>query len=1118
VDRTPLEKLLLPALRDRLGAASSKARLEPQAQPDATNGAAVPAFGGFLAAPHYPAILGASCVVDPENCGVAVELTADFNKDGHPDIAVLQHDGTLDILTNDGTGKFSAPMAYSNPNVGSSSISAAYVADVNGDGYPEIVALDQGLNAIVVYLNKSGVFSTPTSTGIGASTFGGSLAVGDVNGDGIPDVVTATISIFSPYSLTVQTWIGNGDGTFKTPTTALTQAASLSLQTELPASLGVTLGDLNKDGKPDLAVDLEETSSNTAGLVVVTVALGNGDGSFGALNVNNPISIPVQGGGFVLGISSSGVHIVDLNGDGNADLAVDSYASDSPSMLTVALGDGTGHFTSTVTTTGAGGFSQSLYTDVNGDGIPDLLASGNYLGVWFGNGDGTFTHQLDGYNYVIDSGGAEQFAAADVNGDGAVDLAQLGGDFKQVSIFTGNGKGAFAGAPMLSSTTESGFAPASLDLANLIDVQGSGFSSPIFIDNNGPAAKIVTALNNGNAGFTYTVGLAAASVPTLGYIEPVKADFNGDGMQDLLIANTDGSVGVALSNGDGTFKTPVSIGLPTLSCEVGYAAVGDINGDGILDIAIAYPGNAFCGGSSGGGPPGGGGPGGGGPGGGGPRGGSAGASGYYVALGKGDGTFQTPTLTAFGTTLYAVTLADVNGDGILDLILNDEPTNATTATFGVSLALGNGSGTFASGVAVNTHNIVSQVIAGDYNGDGKTDLILLSEGDQGTSDTYSTAGVLLLPGNGDGSFGTPIQLGTGNFFANGQLADINNDGIPDIVLALYAVPAAPKTYYGLITLLGEGGGAFANPINTPIPLSSMLPLVGNLYNDNAPDVIIQSAYGPALFLGNGGTNLTLSGSASSIAFANSETFSFTIAGSLSSTTPTGTVSFYDGSTLLGSETLGNSGAATFESSTLPVGSHSITAVYGGDENFNPATSSSVAVTVTALAPAFTLGANPASATVSQGQSAIATLTLTANETFSGSINLTCSGAPANASCTVNPTSITLTPGGQQSATLVITTTATSAALKIPAVPGANPAPLLALAALVGLFGGLRSRRRFLMIVSLMVLTVCGVALTACGNSSPVSAVAKGNYSIVVTATPSGSSSSAQSTTVQITVN
>lgn len=1098
-DRTPVERLLLPHLNARLASIAGVKSVQPEpltALQQNSAAATLPYFGGYLAAPFYPARLEPSCVTDPYNCGVSVELTADFNKDGKPDIAVLQFDGTLNILLNNGAGGLSAPVSYLNPNYSTTSIQQGFAVDVNNDGYADIVEFDSSNEALIVYLNqKDGTFGAAQTFDLSQS-YGniGSIAMGDVNGDGIPDVVTLATNVTSPTStsITVQSYIGTGTGSFATPGANLTQTITIPAQVQIPANTGITLGDLNKDGKLDVAMDFEEQLTQTTGVVVATVAIGDGDGSFGTINVNNPISVPIQAqpGLPFLFFSTAGVQILDLNNDGNPDLAMDSSGT-----LYVALGNGNGGFTSTVQTANFGVPTQVVYEDVTGDGIPDAVMDLGLLNVLVGNGDGTFTLPTNGNSFIIDGGSQQSIALADFTGDGNLDIAHLGLDYKQVSIFAGNGKGVFQGTPALSSTTDSFWSPEELEMEAAEDVAGNGLTDPLFVDYTGTSPYIVSGLSDGKGGFKYVTALSAAAVPTLAYLQPIAADFNGDGKQDMLIV--DGAAGndlaVALSNGDGTFQAPVQISLPSLDCALNYAATGDLKGNGKVDIVVTYPGDASCGGTDGT------------------------PSGYFVALGNGDGTFATPVFTASGNELYSATIADVNMDGNLDLILNDEPFDGA-GSFAVDLLPGNGDGTFGAGSAVFSNYMVSQVVAGDYNQDGKPDLILFTEGEATSTNFYDTAGIVLLPGNGDGTFGDSNVLATGNFFLNGTLADVNNDGIPDLIAALYHTTGQPNTYYGLATMLGMGGGSFAPPINELESLDSTLPVAGNfISNSNAPGVIVSTAYGTAVFVGQGGTTLSLSASAASVAFGQSETLTATLTPALSGRpAPTGTITFYDGSTLLGSVSVSAS-TATYSASALAVGSHSITAVYSGDGNFNPNTSAAASVTITSLAPAFTLSANSGSVNVTVGQDAEATLTLTANATFSGNVSLTCTGLPTNASCSANPSQVTLSAGSTAVATLIVGTTASSASNKVPMTPFARYAGGLSLAGLFLCFVSPRYSRRLLSMLGLMLIAIAAIGLSGCGNGNGVSTAQKGTYTATVTATPANSAAGSQMATVSVTI-
>ena len=528
---------------------------------------------------------------------------------------------------------------------------------------------------------------------------------------------------------------------------------------------------------------------------------------------------------------------------------------------------------------------------------------------------------------------------ADFNGDGKLDVITGGGggDFKFDSrtlsnedhmILYGQGDGTPFAPRYLTEDATPSTPPYEFQLMAAGDLNGDGYTDVILHDNenvdpfNDSAADqnhLVSALSDGKGNFTYTYALPFSSTTNLSYIEPTTADFNGDGKQDILFVGADNTLSAALSRGDGTFFDPVSVGLPGLQCEVNYSPAGDLNGDGKMDIVAPYPGDASCGGS-----------------------GSM-PSGVFVLLGKGDGTFTLIMFCPLGSELYSAALADFNGDGKLDLLLNDTPFNVS-GTFRVSLFLGNGDGTFQTEEKqVSTGYAVSQMIPGDFNQDGKMDLMLLTAGNQGvTSPTFATAGVLLLQGNGDGTFGDSTTLAAGNFFSTGAFEDVNGDGIPDLTLAQGSFDPSVGSFLGLATLLGVGDGTFSNPISTYLSSNpSIIPsenfnilLPGNFYADNAPDFVVGTPGGPALFLGLGGSAMSLTASAASIVSGSAETITATVTPSRSGRpTPTGQVTFYDGTTMLGQSSL-SGGTASFASSSLSVGSHTITATYGGNGNTN----------------------------------------------------------------------------------------------------------------------------------------------------------------------------------------
>ncbi len=1080
---TPFERTMSPLLGKLKFPASSRAENTRGASPNAS-GVTLPNFGGYLSAPAYPARASNSIAYDPLNNGVQTAIAADFDKDGLTDVAVIQFDGTLNILRNTGGGVLAAPAGYinPNPNVGSENVAQSFAADLNGDGYPDIVAFDAANLVLLTFLNDgNGTFSTAQT--ITLSTDYGNpagITVGDVNGDGRADVVVAYYNVLSRTSsqMSIQSLIGKGDGTF----TAMT-AATISVPTSLTLSglAPVALGDLNGDGKLDIAALLQEQNSRSAGVFVVTTALGTGDGTFAALNVNSPISANVSGV-FDLSFNSAGVQILDLNKDGKLDLEVDMNG-----LLYVALGQGDNSFSAQVSSDFQGGYAVA-FADLNGDGYPDAVCGSAGLQVYLGKGDGTFAAPAINGQYAIDIATPQGVVAADFDGDGVLDIAELGSDYKEVSMFFGNGDGTLHGALQLSLPTDS--ASFDTELENVLKATARPYSDLVVLNLGGTAPSLQTGLSDGKGNFSYVPSLTAGLPVDFDFVEPVQADFNGDGQQDLLMAGAAGELWVSLSNGDGTFATPLAINLPTLTCPLSYGAAGDLNGDGKQDIVVAYGGDSVCGGTTT-------------------------VSGYFVIAGKGDGTFQTPVFFPSGTQLYSATLADVNLDGNLDLILDDVPT-ATSGTFLVTLQPGNGDGTFGAESTLLTNYVVTDVKVADMNLDGNPDVLLAAEEVYGSDVT--TAGLVLINGNGDGTFGNHSLIAGGNVFLQTQVADMNGDSIPDIEVSLYTNGAQPNTYYGFSTLLGLGDGGFSAPFNQLIPLNGVLPLVGNFYDDNAPDVVTTTFYGVDLFLGQGGTTLTLGTSVPSVVYGSSETFTAKVAASMSGRPAlTGTVSFYDGTTLLGSAPV-SGGSASFSTAALALGTHTVSAVYSGDSNFNRNTSGTVAVAVTSLAPAFALSSGSSALTLAQGANGIVPLTLTANATFSGPVNLTCTGAPNNASCGFSSNSVVLTAGSSATAALVIGTTGTKTSMQMPpSAPWQGKASVVSVASLI-LMCFIRPRKRLRGVLFAALLAVAVMGASSCSGGGPtVASVGKTSFTITVTATPTGSAGTAQTTTVNVTV-
>jgi hypothetical protein len=354
--------------------------------------------------------------------------------------------------------------------------------------------------------------------------------------------------------------------------------------------------------------------------------------------------------------------------------------------------------------------------DFDGDGTPDLALTGyNGYGVdiWLGNGDGTFRHS--GYYSTGPYTGA--VAVGDFNGDGIPGLAVLHGDYMSgaVTILLGNGDGTFRYGPMTLPTT------ASPDALAVGDFAGDGHDDLAVVNAVTPpystgTVTIWMGVGPGlfNAGGTYDCGTYANEIAI--------ADFNGDGVPDLAVANGDfdGGVTVLLGNGDGSFQPARTYPLPPIAYSV---AVGDFTGNGIPDLAVTSFGsiaNNYNDGS------------------------------VSVLLGAGDGTFQLAGTYVVGALAESVAVADFTRSGNLDLAVENE-TDRSNLNGRVSLLLGNGDGTFQDPQNYNVSRYTYKLIAGDFNRDSFPDLavtsgldtfsILINAADWGHATSFTLSGV-----------------------------------------------------------------------------------------------------------------------------------------------------------------------------------------------------------------------------------------------------------------------------------------------------------------------------------------------------------------------------------------
>ncbi|WP_242268897.1 VCBS repeat-containing protein [Bacillus cereus group sp. BfR-BA-01352] len=327
--------------------------------------------------------------------------SGDFNGDGQLDLAVANN-SFISILLGAGNGTFLPAM---NINIGDSPLIGILAADFNGDGILDLaVTNDEPGNVISILLgNGDGTFQSPTNYATG--TRPGQFVAADFNGDGILD-----LAVTNDISGNVSIFLGNGDGTFQ-PSTFYPAG---------DAPIAITTGDFNGDGKLDLAVTDVAVGANN-----VSVLLGNGDGTF-----QSPSSLPV-------GQTPVGIASADFNGDGKLDLVV---ANEDSQNISVLLGNGDGTFQPAVNylVGTVGSFPLFLtVADFNNDGLLDLAVGNlgtNNISVLLGNGDGTFQAAV---NFEVGQS-PEVIIAADFNNDGAIDIAVPNYESNNVSVLLNN--------------------------------------------------------------------------------------------------------------------------------------------------------------------------------------------------------------------------------------------------------------------------------------------------------------------------------------------------------------------------------------------------------------------------------------------------------------------------------------------------------------------------------------------------------------------------------------------------------------------------------------------------------------------------------------------------------
>jgi len=442
------------------------------------------------------------------------------------------------------------------------------------------------------------------------------------------------------------------------------------------------------------------------------------------------------------------------------------------------------------------------------------------------------------------------------------------------------------------------------------------------------------------------------------------ADLDVDGKPDLVVLNagwsaspSDVSVSVMRGNGDGTFQPAVSYALniyPNTQISPGKLTVADLNGDGKPDVivsdlvnrpALNYPNNL--------------------------------RGGVSVLLNHGDGSLATAVLYDSGgyDGSANVIAADVNRDGSLDIVVLDvcseagPPTDPCRSPSGVwaqgtvGVLLGNGDGTLQQAITYDSGGITPGSLAAvDLNRDGKLDLLVTN----GACFQCTGHAATVLMGNGNGSFQPPIDYNDG---ATQPVSitggDVDGDGRVDVAVLNYCtVNLGCDGSTGILSVLpGNGDGTLGTPQlynlwSTALGSIPNTVVLADMNNDGKPDVVIGAWTAVGVLLNQtprAVTTTTLVSQPNPSAPGHPVTLSATVS-SVAPGSPTGTITFTEGATVLGTAPLVNA-VATLAVSSLSPGIHTIVASYSSDNAFRASVSAALSHTVLAATPTISLKVN-----------------------------------------------------------------------------------------------------------------------------------------------------------------
>lgn len=664
---------------------------------------------------------------------------ADINGDGRSDLLVACPGGErFSLLLNTTVAGATTPSFSARQDfVVGADPSAVSAADVNGDGRLDVLVANRGSTSVSVLINT-------TAPGAAAASFTRqdfatgprpeALTWSDINGDNRPDILVAG---FGATENEVAVLLNSTPTGAATPDFAPPQAFAVGIS---PRS--VFAADLNGDGRPDLIVG--DYFSDAFSLLVNTTAPGAGVPSFASRQ------------SLAAGINPSDVKAVDVNGDGKPDLIATNFNSATVSVRYNRSAPGAVVLNFAARQSFATGVSPvSVATaDVNGDGRSDLIVGNrqsNNISVLLNTTPApAAVFNLAAQQSFATGTGPQAVQAADVNGDGRFDLIVPNRSDDTVSVLLNNTPpGSATPAFMARQSFATGSRPRSVAAA---DLNGDGRADLLvanFLSDSISVLLNTTAPGSATPSFAAQQSFATGNRPW----SVTTADVNGDGRRDLLVANSgSASVSVLLNTTVPGSATPSFAAQQSFATGFAPTSVttADVNGDGRFDLIVANLGDD-----------------------------TVSVLLNITAPGSATPAFDTQRSFAAGNTPFSLIAADMNGDGLPDLIAANRDDHAVSVLLNTT-APGAALPAFAPQQSFATGTAPFSLASADVDGDGRRDLLI------GYNDPGALISVLLnttVPGSATLSFAVRLDAAAGSFPQAVEAADLNNDGRPDFIVA-----------------------------------------------------------------------------------------------------------------------------------------------------------------------------------------------------------------------------------------------------------------------------------------------------------------------------------------------